>query len=224
MAEGDSWLRQNSFTFLRLLLASMVVMGHASALGGFAADPIANWSHRQTSMASVAVLGFFAMSGFLLTHSLTASPALDRFFVHRFFRIMPGFWVSLTVVAFALAPAVLLAQAEAKPGYWEALRLGPDSALEYLRHNFWLAVRQSNIASLFQANPHPGTVNGSLWTLAYEGLCYLFLGLASFAGLLRCRRLTLSLFLLVYATRVFDHFMDTTLREIVPLTLQVIPP
>ena len=75
MAEGDSWLRQNSFTFLRLLLASMVVMGHASALGGFAADPIANWSHRQTSMASVAVLGFFAMSGFLLTHSLTVSPA-----------------------------------------------------------------------------------------------------------------------------------------------------
>ena len=223
MADSDSWLRQNSFTFVRLALASMVVIGHACALGGFGADPIANWSHRQTSMGSVAVLGFFALSGFLLTHSLTASPALDRFFIHRFFRIMPGFWISLAVVVFVLAPSVLMTQAEGSPGYIESLRVGPDSALEYLLHNCWLAVRQFNIASLFANNPHPHAVNGSLWTLAYEGICYLCLGLASFTGLLRRRWLTLSVFLMVYATRVFDAFMDTTLREIAPLTLQVIP-
>ena len=223
MGTDDSWLRQNSFTFLRLLLALGVVIGHASALGGFAADPIARWTFGRASLGSLAVLGFFALSGFLLTHSLTVSPAIDRFFLHRFFRIMPGFWASLLITVFLLAPFVLMAQANGSLGYGEALALGPDSALDYLRHNWTLGIHQFGIASLFGANPHASAVNGSLWTLAYEALCYLCLVLAAVSGWLRRRHFTLALFLLIYATQVIDACLGTSLREMAPVTMQRIP-
>ena len=223
METDDSWLRQNSFTFLRLLLAMTVVIGHASALGGFAADPIARWTFGRVSMGSLAVLGFFALSGFLLTHSLTVSPAVDRFVLHRFFRIMPAFWVSLLLTVFVLAPLISMAQAHSAQGYWEALTKGPDSALDYLCRNWTVKLRQFGIGSLFAANPHPFAINGSLWTLSYEALCYLCLALAAVSGWLQRRHLTLALFLFVYGTQVIDACLDTNLREIAPIVMQCIP-
>ena len=223
MEINDSWVRQNSFTFLRLLLAMTVVIGHASALGGFAGDPIARWTYGRASLGSLAVCGFFALSGFLLTHSWTVSPALDRFFLHRFFRIMPAFWASLLVTVFVLAPLILMTQIGEAPGYWESLATGPNSALDYLCHNWLLTLQQFGICTLFAANPHPFAVNGSLWTLAYEGLCYLCLMLAAVSGWLRRRHFTLALFLFVYGTRIIDIHLVTSLREMAPVTMQCIP-
>ena len=223
MKNDEAWLRRNSFTFLRLLLAMTVVVSHALTLGGFGADPIARWTYGRSSLGSLAVLGFFALSGFLLTHSLTASPALDRFCLHRFFRIMPAFWMCLLITVFVIAPGALMAQAGGAAGYVDALRMGPDSAPDYLWHNWTLGIHQFGIASLFSGNPHPFAINGSLWTLEYEALCYLSLVLAAVTGILPRRQLTLAVFLVVYATRVFDACLDKSLREIAPLAMQCVP-
>ena len=67
---------KNSFTFLRLMLAMMVLFGHTYVIGGFGGDPILRWSVGQISFQELGVKGFFALSGFLLMHSLAVNPSL----------------------------------------------------------------------------------------------------------------------------------------------------
>ena len=59
--------------------------------------------------------------------------------------------------------------------------LGKESSLTYVLLNMVLVVFQDSIGNVFSTNPYPLAVNGSLWTLAPEFICYVsLLGLAIF--------------------------------------------
>src|ERR1043166_3788954 len=98
--------RQNSFTFLRFAFATAVIYSHC-CLGGFNADWLVAASSKQTTMGMLAVLGFFAVSGFLLTRSLIENPSLERFVIHRAARLLPAFWTYLLVIVFIATPAII---------------------------------------------------------------------------------------------------------------------
>ena len=62
--------RRNSLNFLRLVLALVVLISHAYFLGGFGDENIAHVS----TPGTLAVYGFFAMSGLAFSSAVTAPP------------------------------------------------------------------------------------------------------------------------------------------------------
>ncbi|MFN8358355.1 MAG: acyltransferase [Candidatus Kapaibacterium sp.] len=175
--------RHNNFGFLRFLLASLVILSHGLPIGGFPDnDPFIILSHHATTLGSVAVAGFFALSGFLITRSYLTSNSLPQFLWHRFLRIFPGFWVCLLMTAFVIAPLMHWMEKGSMYGVFEAT----DSALSYVYLNMLLFIKQWTIAGLPSTTPISG-LNGSLWTLIHEFLCYLAVGIVGVLGLLRKR-------------------------------------
>lgn len=182
--------RENALNGLRLMLAGAVVFGHAALLGGYRLPgPV------MLSLSELAVDGFFALSGFLITRSWLHRPDWRRYLWHRALRILPAFWVCLVVTAMVLAPLGLVLRGESLAGYWTA----SDGPLGYLWRNAALWIGQPGIVGTPDWSGYPGYWNGSLWSLYWEFLCYLGLGLVGALGVLRDRRaLVLAAFVVVW--------------------------
>ena len=171
--------KRNSLTFMRLVLASMVIYSHSFALGRFGHD----WLYRHGSndnFGSLAVAVFFTVSGFLVTRSYSESGSLFRYAVHRVFRIMPGYWLCLAVTAFLFSPVLYMVQHGSLNGFWDP---GPQNPLRYVLINSWLHIQQGDVASI-GANLVGSGWNISIWTLAHEFRCYILVGLLGWAGML----------------------------------------
>jgi len=69
----------NSFGFLRLALALLVVFYHCFPLGGFGADPLQRITGGRQAFGSVAVSFFFVLSGFLVARSAVGASSARRF-------------------------------------------------------------------------------------------------------------------------------------------------
>jgi peptidoglycan/LPS O-acetylase OafA/YrhL len=168
--------RHNALNVMRLLLAALVVVVHASELG-FGGQPHVG----STDLGALAVDAFFVLSGFLVVRSYLRLNSFRRYVWHRALRIMPGFWVCMLVTSLAFAP--LLAVIMERPA--TSVFSGEDSAISYLTANAALLMRQFGIAGLPGLGGNPEVINGSLWTLFYEATCYgLAAGLGVF-GILR---------------------------------------
>lgn len=167
-----------------MLFAAIVVWGHAFGVGGFGGDPIWRFSHGSEQAGFLAVGGFFVLSGFLIARSYESIGNLGRFLWHRVLRIFPGYWVCLLVTAFAIAPLAYAHQHHSLAGFLHVT----DSPAEYVWSNWWLINGLPTIGTLIARSPYPSSLNGSLWTLPYEFLCYCAVALLGFAGLLRRRR------------------------------------
>ncbi|MEV6972919.1 acyltransferase [Kitasatospora sp. NPDC093806] len=186
--------RGNAFGALRLLLAVTVVVSHVWPVGWGRLDPLWDWSDHRTDFGKTAVLGFFALSGFMITGSAAKLRPL-RYAWHRALRILPGLLVSLLFCALVLTPPLYHWQHGTLAGFWSR----PDGPAGYF-------------TSLGSVNPTAGwdvsgviaegvrrgtnfdrSLNGALWSLKYEVLCYLGAGLlAAFGALRRDRRLVLA--------------------------------
>jgi peptidoglycan/LPS O-acetylase OafA/YrhL len=184
--------RSNSIAFLRWLFAAAVVVSHSLSIGGFRSDndPLVGWSHGQASIGSVAVDGFFVLSGFLVTRSWYSTGSTVRFLWHRVLRVFPAYWVCLIVTAFVLAPIVWNHEYGGLTGVFHVS--GGVGPFGYVNNNFFLWINQWDIGPLFVNTPYahsglPLAWDGSLWTLIYEFRCYGVLAVLGAAGLLRGR-------------------------------------
>ena len=166
-ANAEELLRINSFGILRLILAVTVLFQHSLALTGN--EKFVYFGYfEEADLGSTGVAGFFAISGFLLAGSAQRLSS-RKFLVYRIFRLMPGLWFALVVSAFVLVP---LASSLGPRNPEFKFFLGDDSSLTYVLLNMWLVVFQDSIGNVFSTNPYPLAVNGSLWTLAPEFICY----------------------------------------------------
>ena len=172
--------RANAVGFLRLFLAGLVVYSHCNLLGGLGTEWLARWSHGSTIAGFVAVQAFFVLSGWLLTQSWRHRPWLLGFLRNRALRLVPALWVCLIVTACVIAPLVYNTTPGNAAGYWSQT----PSPLGYIVHNLVQPRAQICIGSMLASVPWPGDWNGSLWTLYYEGACYLMLAAAGAAFLL----------------------------------------
>jgi len=172
--------KHNNFGFLRFFLAALVIFSHGLPIGGFPDyDPFILLSHHATTLGSFAVAGFFALSGFLITRSYCTSNNIVHFLWHRFLRIFPGFWMCLIITAFVFAPLMQWMEQGSTYGLFES----HDSPLRYVYANFFLFINQWTIAGLPTKTSLAG-LNGSLWTLIHEFICYLGVGIFGVLGLL----------------------------------------
>nr|WP_314843640.1 acyltransferase [uncultured Microbacterium sp.] len=156
--------RANSLNLFRLVLAFLVLVAHGYYIVGRTDSPGFNGEN----LGGWAVIGFFVISGFLITRSRFRSDA-GAFLVHRVARIMPAFIVCLVATAFVFAPlGQLLTQ-----GSLEGFLVTAPTPLEYIWGNFFLHIDHYQIGSSLSNVPYPNAWNGSLWTLYFEFLCYL---------------------------------------------------
>ncbi len=196
---GDAFdPRSNGFGFLRLALAAVVVFSHAWLITGIGPDVVAppgpddpmwGWTKHQEFLGGLAVAGFFVISGFLITRSAERSRSLADFAWRRFLRIMPGFWACLVVSAFVVAPVAW----HHSQGDWQGVLSVADSPVDYVVQNSTLWIRQWGVDGVFDQLPAKDAgvdpqLNGSLWTLRYEVVCYFGIALLAIVSLRRWRR------------------------------------
>lgn len=168
--------RHNSLDLIRLLLAATVAVVHASAIA-YGHQPIVG----HTEVGELAVDAFFVLSGFLVARSFLQLPSVGRYLWHRALRILPGFWVCLVLTATLVAPAI--AVLEGRP----AASVYPQS-FAYVTSNLALYMSDFGVAGLPTQTAQPHVVNGALWTLFYEAVCYLAVVALGVAGALTRRR------------------------------------
>jgi peptidoglycan/LPS O-acetylase OafA/YrhL len=194
--------RRNSLNFLRLVLATMVVVSHAVTLGGFGSE----WILNKTTLGVLAVYGFFGISGYLIASS-AAHNSVGRYLWQRFLRIMPGYWVCLVFTGFVLG-AIAWHQTHLHCGFlcYSQTRGGPG---EYVYRDALLRQPKPGIAGTLSATPLRHTWNGSLWTLYYEALCYLAVAALSLTRLFRRRGAVLGLTLALWISEVIAAFNET---------------
>jgi peptidoglycan/LPS O-acetylase OafA/YrhL len=162
----------NSFDWLRLLAAGMVIYHHLYPLSGRA--PAAFFA---ADYGALGVGIFFVISGYLVSGSLARSATLGDYLKKRLLRIEPGLIVSLLVTALVLGATVTtlpMGAYFASPQVWL-----------YVAKNALLYPTDYALPGVFTANPFPAVVNGSLWTLRLEFSCYLALAVLAAMNLLR---------------------------------------
>ena len=186
---------RNSLNFLRLCFAVTVIASHSIGWGGFGVDEVSG----RTTWGTLAVYGFFGISGFLIAASAERN-TLGRFLWQRCLRIFPGFWVCLIVTA-VLFGGIGFLHAPHPPSCHATCYVG-NRALPWVMDHW--TFRHLTLHPVGLSNPLqwsvPGTrtvfnaqvQNSPLYTLFYEFLCYLMLGLMARVGLLRHRRRVLA--------------------------------
>jgi peptidoglycan/LPS O-acetylase OafA/YrhL len=187
--------KRNSLNFLRLVLALTVIASHAIGLGQFGND----WIGNRSTIGEVAVYGFFGISGYLIAGSAVRN-SFGRYLWQRFLRIFPAFWVCLVVTAFGFGVIAWLYV----PGHgslWTYLTQS-GGPIDYLSHNYLLRIKQQTISGTLAGVPYASVWNGSLWTLFYEFVCYVMLGLLALTRILRRRLLVVLLAASVWVAEI----------------------
>lgn len=218
LADGMGGHR-NSLGILRLVLASLVIVSHAFPLGGWGEDPMSDWTKRQESIGGLAVVGFFAISGYLIAKSGVGTDVV-QFLWRRVLRIFPAFWLVLLVGAGIVGPIVWLAGGGSFSDYLRGS--GAGGPLGYVINNADLTMRQWGIHEIFLSTPwgeRAGTsvFNGSLWTLVYEWSCYLIIAALVLFGILRhAKFLVLMLTAFYYGVAVSNVVAPGLAASIIP--------
>jgi peptidoglycan/LPS O-acetylase OafA/YrhL len=182
--------RLNNFDTLRILAALAVVVSHSIPLAGGPTKLDAVWafSREQATLGSIAIQVFFIISGYLITASYLNTKNPRRFIRARFLRLVPALLAVLWLLAFILGPLLTTLPLH---DYFR-------STLPY-RAAFGLS---DHLPGVFTHNPFSSGINGSLWTLRYEGLCYFIVLLLGLIGLLKRWPVTI-LFLVLLAARLY---------------------
>jgi len=166
--------RDNNLNLIRMLAATAVLVSHAFpiAWGPGAPEPLLGLTGY--TLGTLAVMVFFAVSGFLITASFERTSSRTSFVLARGLRLFPGLAVCLVFVAFVLGPLVTslpVAEYLTRPEpYAFVLR---DLALFPLVYT---------LPGVFEDQPLSGVV-GSIWTLRHEVLCYAGVFVAGILGL-----------------------------------------
>lgn len=162
--------RSNNLNLVKFIAALFVIISHAYPLckGAEYNDILSDLSRNSIAFGSLAVAIFFMSSGFFVTKSLLKSKDSKKYLHNRFIRIFPPLWFTLIV---CIVVCGLFFSTYSLGKYF----LSSDFFKYCL--NFIL-IPIHNLPGVFMNNIYPGVVNGPLWTLPIEFVCYLVLLLA----------------------------------------------
>jgi peptidoglycan/LPS O-acetylase OafA/YrhL len=166
-------MRDNNFDAIRLLAAIMVLSGHTSAL---MKETILLLG---TTIENLGVITFFLIGGYLITQSFLHDSNFISYGIKRFFRLIPPLAVYTVVAALAVGPllsTIPVSEYFRQPGVYR-----------YLLNIILLPFM--TLPGVFENNPYPFVVNGSLWVMPVEALMYVVMPVViSLAGLKRKTR------------------------------------
>ncbi|MFI5013137.1 MAG: acyltransferase family protein [Hyphomicrobiales bacterium] len=183
--------RPAGFDYLRLLLASGVIVTHSFML------TLADVSRGRPLIAIILPM-FFALSGFLVCGSLMRCRTLVDFLALRILRLLPALAVE-TLLSAVLIGAIFTTL-PLKAYFTDPMFRGYFTSI--------IGMVKYKLPGVFTTNPWPGFVNAQLWTLKFELACYVLLAVAVLLGLVRRSR-RFAVFILIAMLFVFarDGFL-----------------
>lgn len=178
--------RGPGFDTVRLVAASAVVLHHALKIEYDIVrdDFLFNFSQGYTQLGLFAVSVFFALSGFLVTPRLAKNGDVIEYLSRRFMRIMPLLAFIVILTGFVIGPFFSSLS-------WREYYSSPQTWW-YLKN-----ITTSLSLQLPGVTDYDGgdTINGPMWTLRYEWICYFVIAFCSLLTMLRHRLLFLLLYL-----------------------------
>lgn len=193
--------RNNNLDLIRLIAASLVIWSHAYPIvkGKGAEQPLNGITNGQMSLGDLGVAIFFILSGFLVSQSMFRLNDLTDYIKARVLRIFPGLIFCIALSLLIIGPI------------FTTLSL-PDYFTNNATYGYLFAATTLNFLSpflpgVFESNPYGAFVNGSLWTLKYELICYFALALSWKLGLLQRSRVFVALIACIwlYCSTSNDH-------------------
>ena len=160
--------RTNNFDGLRIIAASMVIIGHAYVLTGKPHAPFI-W---QNVMHGFALDIFFSISGYLVVKSFAYDPDFGRFLAKRALRIFPALIVVVILTTCVLGP--LVTTMPLNDYFFQPSFSKYFSAII-------LKVSQS-LPGVFETHTYSVLVNAPIWTIPIEFFlysCVMFVGALS---------------------------------------------
>lgn len=209
--------RDNNFTLIRVVASFIVLVYHCWSLHGqetyrdFAAS-------MGLSAPRIALHVFFVISGFLITASLFSRDDIIGFASARFLRVFPGLWVMLIVTVGALG--LFVGTLPAREFF-----ASPITQDYFIRGATLVNGVRFRLPGLFEANPYPLAVNGSLWTLPVEWRLYEYLAAGWVVWALKpswrlqAFRLGLPLLSVVFLIRAYDVHQFVTPEDDAPILI-----
>lgn len=196
--------RGPGYDLIRLIAATTVLVHHCRLTAHDIRDPLFVFSHGFLHFGILAVIVFFAISGFLVTPGLQRGNGLVAYGVNRAMRIFPALLIVVLTSAFVLGP--LLTKLS-----WRQYFADPN-LYRYLKNAFTFTY--DYLPGLTGDDGKQIVVNGALWTLHFEVLSYVALAVLSVAGGLRSRKIfavvvavTYSIYLMI----AFEHPLASVL-------------
>lgn len=169
--------RPSGFDYLRLILASAVIVSHSTnVVSGIEVAKALFFSFWRIPLI-VILPAFFALSGFLVAGSLSRCPSLLGFVGLRVLRLVPALAVEVFLSALLIGP---LLTAFTMHDYFSS----PAFAAYFLNI---VGIIHFTLPGVFLTNPWPEIVNTQLWTIPFELEAYMVLTLLALAGIARKR-------------------------------------
>ncbi len=206
------------FHFLRHALSIVILLHHLRFLviGERASLEVATGGYTKGTLNSVTTYGttvvellrpflfslvgvFFALSGFLVMGSALRSNSVRVFFANRALRIIPALSVEVALSALIIGPIVTSHTIH-------------DYFLDHQTYTYFQNIVghvQYVLPGVFDGNPWPRIVNGSLWTLPPEFYCYTIMLAIIATGLLTHHRKLTTLALVSFAIGLGLNLYDT---------------
>ena len=172
--------RDNNYNLIRMVAASSVLFSHSwpISLGPETVEPLKKWTG--FSLGTIAVFVFFAVSGFFITKSFDRRDSIWSFMIARILRIYPALFLVLILTV------LIIGTAFTNMPVTDYFLKGETAT--YVPFNLSLIKMQYALPGVFASNPYGPAINGSLWTLFYEVLCYFGVVALGLCGFLAKRR------------------------------------
>lgn len=214
-----SAIPHNSFDLLRLVFAGIVVIAHGMYLSG---EEIFT-SCIPYFDTTVAVMGFFVLSGYLILSSYLRQPQWQVYYKKRALRLLPAYIMIVLCCALLLSTVSTLGMLEyfSDTKWWK-----------YVGYNLvFLNFLQPTLPGVFEQNPMDQAVNGSLWTIKIEVAFYISIPILVYVFrtvrksiYIKAILLLMYLFSIVYEWKVLEltlsHPQYTSLLNQFPAMLQ----
>ncbi|MBE5940067.1 MAG: acyltransferase [Lachnospiraceae bacterium] len=155
--------RNNNLDIIRFIAAIMVIVAHSFPLCYGYIDPLGKWTNGGLSIGGLAVGIFFVSGGFLISKSMERTQKAKIFFMARIKRILPELIIVVFICAFVLGP--LVTDFSLKEYFTDI------KTYKYLFNAILIPIYE--LPGVFENNVYSGIVNGSLWTLPVEFMCYI---------------------------------------------------
>lgn len=172
--------------FVRFVAACLVIISHAHSLGKGENDWIGYITNRGLTWGSIAVSIFFALSGFFMTKSVKKYENFLSYMKGRIIRIFPSLLLVVFCIVLVLGPI------------FTTLPLNEyfSSKVTWLYFLNAILIPIHDLPGVFENCIALTTVNGALWTLSVEFLCYIALWIVKRLGLLEKKKFPYSIALL----------------------------
>lgn len=179
--------RDNNLDLIRFLAAVMVIFCHAFpiSLGEGVPDPLSELTGDQLSFGSLAVGIFFVFGGFLICKSMCRIKTARAYFKARIVRIIPPLMAVTVVLTFVVGP--VLTSLSLKEYFTDG------GTYRYLTNG--ILILYHNLPGVFADNIYGQAVNGPLWTLPIEFICYILCFIAYKCKLLDKKKMWIGIIL-----------------------------